>query len=119
VGGIGFKPSPQAAEAYLRRQGGPDYGLAVPKSTKSAYSYHEAAAEGDATWNDGLLLEPEVEGKMLARAKRKAEVALEQSKEVASGPTTPSERRRTAGGCWGSRVSCWGSWAAAPLRWGP
>jgi hypothetical protein len=94
VGGIGFKPSPQAAEAYLRRavdflyhlrrQGGPDYGLAVPKSTKSAYSYHEAAAEGDATWNDGqLLLEAGEEAKMLARAQRKAEVALKQSKEVA------------------------------------
>jgi hypothetical protein len=68
----------------LRRQGGPDYGLAVPKSTKSAYSHHEAAAEGDATWNDGrVLLEPEEEAKMLARAQRKAEVALKQSKEVA------------------------------------
>jgi hypothetical protein len=47
VRGIGFKPSPQAAGHFLyhlRRQGGPDYGLAVPKSTKSAYSYHEAAA---------------------------------------------------------------------------
>ncbi len=46
--------------------------------------YHEAAAEGDATWIDGrLLLEPEEEAKMLARAQRKAEVTLKQSKEAA------------------------------------
>jgi hypothetical protein len=91
VQGIGFKPSPQAAEAYLRRAVDflyhlrrPDYGLAVPKSTKSAYSYHEAATKGDATWNDErLLLKPKEEAKMLARAQCKAEVALKQSKEVA------------------------------------
>ncbi len=68
--------------------------LAVPTSTKSVYSYQEAAAEGDATWNDGrVLLEPEEEAEMPARAQHKAEVALKQNKEVAVRFTTPSERR--------------------------
>ncbi len=94
VHGCGFKPSPQAPEAYLRRamdflyhlrrQGGPDYGLAVRKSTKLMYKYHKAAAEGDATWKDAqVLLEPGEEAKMLAQAQREAEVALKQPKEVA------------------------------------
>jgi hypothetical protein len=93
VFGCGYKPTPQMAAEYLkrvdflhhmRRQGGPDYGLVVPKSTKSVYTYHDAAAKGDASWNDGqLLADPAVRTRMLERVLHRALNVLGQTREAA------------------------------------
>jgi hypothetical protein len=60
--GVKYKPSPQMAAGFLRRldflrrRGQAEHGLAMPKSSKSLYSYHDATASADVRWNNGQLL---------------------------------------------------------------
>jgi hypothetical protein len=65
VNGIGFKAAFEVVALFLanidflyfvRRRGMELYGLTLPKSTKSHYSWHDAARRGDTAWRDGLFL---------------------------------------------------------------
>lgn len=70
VNGCGFKPSVETVMGFLEHldflymlRRSPDTGIVLPKSSKIHYAYHEAVQRQDASWNDGLFLRGDEEGR--------------------------------------------------------